>query len=391
MTNVTQPSTPTEHLPALQEVMREEAGGEVEPLAYTPAEDWNPVEEVRRSAEPIADPQVVSTPDGRVHLVWGENGWIWHAWRSEDGWATPQRLFMGHQPSLDVDAQGGVHLVFAHAFGGRHQIYYTRYVEPLWRLPYEISRTPGLSHRPHVKAGPEERIYVVWEDDTPGFPAIYHAYNPEGYWINAPIPGVRGWRPRLVTAEEVGVHVVWEASMPTRKGDDIYHAQMNATGWSLAENISDTPAGDSALPHAALTASAEIHVVWEERVANRTFIAYAYGRYASWRKPLALVFWGRPQQPCIAISSRGQVHVAWVDDKTVAYRRREAGDEAPWNAPIALDQANGPVAYPYLWVNEQGDVYSTWVRRDGAEYVLCFRFWEIPKERRAHLPFVTVP
>ena len=296
---------------------------------------------------------------------------------------------MGHQPSLEADEQGRVHLVFAHAFGGRHQIYYTRYMEPLWRLPYEISRTPGLSHRPHVRAAADDRVYVVWEDDSPGFPAIYHAYNPEGYWINAPIPGIRGWRPRLVTRGEEGIHVVWEAAMPTRRGDDIYHAQMAASGWTLAENISDTPAGDSALPHAAATAEGEIHVVWEERIANRTFIAYTYGQYASWRRPLVLVYWGRPQQPCLVISRQGYIHLAWVDEDVLAYRRRDGGDNPVWHAPQALDQAGGGVGSPHLWVNEDGNVYATWVRREGTEYVLCFRTWEMPREQRTHLPYVT--
>ncbi len=380
----------TQPLPPLAKALAE--GGDTE-VTYASPDGWSPTEVVRRSGERLSYPQGVSAPDGRHHILWVEDGWIWHTWRVADGWAEPQRLFMGHQISLDVDAEGTLHLAFAHEFGGRHQIYYTRYVEPMWALPYEISRTPGVSHRPHLRVGASGLVYVVWEDDTPGFPAVYHAYNPDGHWINAPVPGVRGWRPVLAAGAE-SLHLVWENTLPTGEGDDVYHAQMGGSGWSLAENISDSPTADSALPRVALAPNEDVHVVWQERVGNRSAIGYAYGRYASWRKPLALTVGGHPQEPGIAIARQGHIHVVWVDGPVLAYRGRSAAEETAWDAPQAVDrveEGEGGPAFPSLWVDDGGNTHLLWVRREGDEHVLCYRYRETPMQSTQYMPFVSVP
>lgn len=361
---------------------------EPSPEIYAEPAGWDPEEVVHTTAGPLSTPQVAVPPDGTVHLLWVEEGWLWHSVRVRDAWGEPHRLFAGVQPSVTVDEQGNLHMVFAHDFGGRYQIYYTRHREPLWTLPYEISRTPGLSHNPHIAAAPNGLLYVVWEDDTPGFSSIYHAYNPEGHWINAPVPGARGWRPWVTCDGKGNVHLVWESTIPNRQGDDIYHSQLTPSGWSLPENISDSPNGDSALPKAAGAPDDTVHVVWQERFGPRSVIGYAFGRYASWLKPLAITGSGYHQDPQVAVSSRGDVHVMWVDQTILAYRTRGPVPDAPWHTAQQVAMAPQGVSHHALVCDARGDLHAVWVRREDDAHVLCYRHRPAAAPHKQFIPTV---
>ena len=357
-------------------------------IDYAEATEWDVEEEVHESSRVLSIPQIAVTPEGIVHLIWVEDGWLWHSARVRDAWGEPRRLFAGSQPSLISDADGNVHMVFVHEFGGRYQVYYSRYQEPLWTLPYEISRTPGISHNPHIVVGQRGVLYVVWEDDTPGFPSIYHAYNPEGHWINAPVPGARGWRPALAVDGEGTLHLVWQSALPNRQGDDVYHAQMQPSGWSLPENISDSPRSDSSLPRVAGGKEGIVHLVWQERYANRSAIGYAFGRYASWLKPLALTKAGTHQSPQIAVAPSGYVHVAWIDRDILAYRSRGPSPDSPWHTPQNIGFIRGNNVSLAMTCDAGGHVHVVWTRQGGDGHVLCYRRRETTMQHKSFVPEV---
>lgn len=353
---------------------------------YVEAEGWDAEESVHETSQGIGRLQVAATPEGDVHLIWVEDGWLWHSLRVRDAWTEPHRLFAGIQPSVTVDEQGAIHMVFAHDFGGRHQVYYTRYREPLWTLPYEISRTPGISHNPHIVAAAGGLLYVVWEDDTPGYPSIYHAYNPEGHWINAPVPGARGWRPALACDGKGGIHLVWESAIPNQQGDDVYHSQLTPSGWSLPENISDSPSTDSSLPTTAGGPDDVVHVVWQERLGGHTVVGYAFGRYASWLKPVALTTGGHPQRPHITLSPKGYVHVLWVDGNVLGYRGRGPAADSPWHNAQKVAQAPDGISHLSVYCDREGHVHAAWVSEAHGRRTLCYRRREAAMKHKQFIP-----
>ena len=384
----TAPESTFDSPPLAEIITRPESEGEPAPEVYPESAGWDATEIVRETSESISHPQVVATPAGEVHLIWSEAGWLWHMMRVSDAWTEPRRLFAGIQPSLAVDDNGDLHMVFVHDFEGRYQVYYARYREPLWTLPYEISRTPGVSHNPHVIVGPNNQVYAVWEDDTPGFPSIYHAYNPEGHWINAPVPGARGWRPSLACDGEKTIHLVWESAIPNQQGDDIYHSQLTASGWTLPENISDSPKTDSSLPQVAPAADGTIHVVWEERYAQRVAVGYTFGRYAAWHRPIGLTRPGRRHSPRIAVSQRGNVHVLWVSGNVLAYRERTTGEDARWQMPERIARAADGISHPRIVLDASDDVHVVWVAHQEGTRALCCRRRQTSHNHVSYLPTV---
>ncbi len=388
---MTETHAPERDLPSLDKTLEEGHGlTPPAPPEYREATGWADAEEVRTTTSPIGSPLVVVDTEERVHILWAEDGWLWHMYRTQDGWTEPKRLFMGVQPSVDVDAHGFIHMAFIHDFGGRYQVYYTTFRDPLWAIPYDISRTPGLSQHPALLAAPNGLIYVVWEDDTPGFSSIYHAYNPEGHWINAPVPGARGWRPTLTHDHNGQIHLIWEGAMPTRQGDDIYHSQLSKDGWTLPENISDSPNRDSAAPTAAPAQNGMVHVVWQERLGQRSVIGYAFGQYASWRKPLALSAPGTHQMPSIVTSPHGYVHALWTEETAILHRSRGPVADAVWHTPEKVTHQEHPIVSLRAHCDSEGRVHLVWVTRGEKTWTLHYRWREPAMKHKHFIPTVGV-
>ncbi len=372
----------------LEEIVQTEPADPVD--VYVDADEWAPEEQVLSTPHPLRNVHALVHPDGSLHLVWTSNNWLWFTRQVKGGWDEPQRVFVGTQPSAVIDAKGTLHVVFAHSFAGRYQIYYTRFVDPYWAFPYEISRTPGISHNPHLAVSRDGLLYAVWEDDTPGFPSIYHAYNPQGYWINAPVPGARGWRPVIAFDGEDRLHMVWESPIPTGSGDDIFHSQMSPGGWTLPENISDSPKTDSSIPRIAGDKNGRIHVVWQEQWANRSEVGYASGRYASWSRPIALTRTGRNYAPDIVVDIHGAIHVLWQDLNVLAYRYYPPGEEGGWYFPEALDRHISGAEETAITTDSRGRIHVFWTRKAEEGWAFYHRWRENPLKHTQHIPLVPV-
>lgn len=362
-------------------------GAEILPQEYPEAGGWTPTETVRAGSEEIGQPQV-AVRGAEVHVVWVQGGWIWHAVREEGTWSEPERVAVGTWPALAVDKEGRLHMVFLHDFAGNFEVYYLRWAGGYWTLPYNISRTPGISHNPTLAISPSGLIYAAWEDDTPGYPSIYHAYNPKGTWINAPVPGTRGWRPELAFDDQGTLHLVWEDAVPGGGGDDIYHSQLTPEGWSLPENISDTPDGDSSLPRVSGAPGGVVHVVWQEQVEGSMTVGYAYGRFGSWLRPIALAVGKAHREPAVSISPKGYVHVVWVAGDVLAYRSRGPTDDAEWHTPEAVVRDSGLMGQPALTSDAEGQVHLVWRQAADGAWKLHYRQREPGLKHKAFMPRV---
>ncbi len=359
------------------------------PPPYAEGIGWQEVEVIREGNNLIRWPNIVVGPDGRVHIIWTEDGWLWYTHRQADGWALPKRLFMGIQPHVMMDEEGVLHMAFVHEFGRRWQVYYTRYSEPMWSLPYEISRTPGISQNPSLWVAPEGHIHVVWEDDSTGYAGIYHAHNPEGIWINAPVPGVRGRRPALAGDAEGTVHLVWESPLAQERWDDIYHAQWTEAGWSLPENISDSPGRASAQAAVATDKEGTVHIVWREVHERTGVIAYSYGRYASWRKPVALSVAEAAENPRVVVGPDESVHVIWRDSQSggwVVHRYRRGSEDAVWHTAQVAYLAPRLISQVSAASGPDGSLHVVWVEENKHNQVLAYRMREPVKQRKQYIP-----
>ena len=287
-------------------------------------------------------PQVVVDPRGVLHVVWENQGRLYHMWRNANGeWSPPEAIFWGVTPSVALDTFGRLHLVFAQQVRDNFEIYYAMFDGQRWTLPRNISHTSGQSYSPYITIAPDGTLYVVWNDTTPGRNVIYSAQWQAPVWTNAPVLQAWGKAPSLYVGPSLEAHLLWQGNS-LLQALDIFHLLRRANGWDLPQNLSDTPGTDSLNVQGVLDYSGTLHVIWQEESPRGYRVFYTMGKDLGWLWPEALSDAGVVDSG-ISTSERGTfVHVWWGDGVTW-WTRWRAVASLHWSAPIQFLYAGSRV------------------------------------------------
>jgi len=313
---------------------------------------------------------------GRLHVVWEENEIIYHAFWQKGRLSEPIPVAMGKAPVLSIGAGGCLHLTFTHQFVGQQDVYHAFWCGHYWTLPRNVSNTAGVSTMPAIAVDNERKPHVVWSDTIsgPDFPRIYHATLANGDWINAPVPNSRGTHPAVAVDALNRLHVVWQDKIPNSGDNDIFHIQRQGGAWSLAENISDTPNGDSITPQVAC-AENEGHtfIVWEELAHDHHVVSFSHGQFARWSWS-EVISDNRTSAhlPRVSATVRGCLHTAWVVSDKLCYRARGIGPNAHWGQQKEIAKVNDIVGLS-LSADADGQVHLSWADRENGVVNVYYR------------------
>ncbi len=353
-------------------------GATQEAESSPPLSDDSPWE----TAIPLSDggvdatsPAVAICPDsGNVHVAWVQGRDIYHKILSGGTWSPAVRVAAGESPDL-ICSNETLHMVFAYRFGTNYEIYTCSWAEGSWTLPHNISHTAGASGGPRISAAGDGTLHVVWFDNTPGYYIIYHAYKSGGYWNNAPLPQGQGTAPDVAVDASGAVHVVWQNKGVGTSYYEVYHSQWSGHGWSLPENISDTP-GAHSLGARLAGGNNDIHILWEERLPQGSQIYHSGGHQGYWSVPQPVYQSSRQaHQPVLAVDDMGYAYVIWQEgQRFLGSQRGPTGGE--WWPPHIVAQSSRGLDHPDMAVGPDGSVYAVWTEltADG--------FWEVMYSRR---------
>ncbi len=301
---------------------------------------------------------------GTVHVAWEESSRIYHRVLEDGQWSAVRRAAWGEQPALALDANGVAHLVFVNEFGGNFEVYHSRWVGS-WTLPRNVSNTTGISSSPAVSVAPNGTVHVVWADNTPGYSVIYHAYWNGAYWINEPIPNAFGGAPTLA-ADDGWLHVAWQDRDVVEGPYEVYYCRLNDVGWSLPEDLSDSPDEASIIPSLAVGPGGWAHVAWQERSGGYYRIRYTQG---------AVGYWSMPEQisesaldaylPCLATRDNNQLYVGWDNGLSAQYCSRHIS-ESLWSPRREVRRDPMGVTDLNLAVDSLGRLHAVWAELTAA-------------------------
>lgn len=288
----------------------------------------------------VAAPVIGVSRSGVVHALYAQGPDIYHRMCAADAWSDPLRVASGESPALVVVGET-VHAVYAKAFGGNYEVYYTRWQDGRWALPRNLSFTTGPSTLPQIASAPEGTLHVVWADTTPGYSIIYHGQQRDTYWVNRPIPSGRGSAPSLAVDDRGTAHVAWQ----DREGNDgafeIYYVRGDGRSWTLPQNLSASPYHHSLAPQIAIAPGGVVHVVWQEDRQGHSQIYATHSVADHWTVPVALT---PPEadarQPRVAFTSQGILHLVWMEGNRVCHRYF-APDGSPKPIEVVADGAQG--------------------------------------------------
>jgi phage terminase large subunit-like protein len=183
-------------------------------------------------------------------------------------------------PSLAIDADDTIHVVWHELAPGAYEIYYKRSVDggTTWSAAQRLTWMSGASYYPAMAIDSGNTIHVVWQDSAPGDVEIY--YKGSTYGGTAWSAAQRlTWMPRasyyptIANGSGNTVHVVWFDDAPGRW--EIYYkgSTDGGTTWSVAQRLTWT-SGTSYYPTIAIDSGNTIHVVWEDYTPGYSEIYY---------------------------------------------------------------------------------------------------------------------
>lgn len=331
--------------------------------------------------------KVTLAPDGTIYVTFtapADNTTAVFVKRSTDGgatWSTLPRLSSAEafRSCVAVDSLSRLHVAWTEFVGLDRQVFYARWEGgPNWTAAERLSDTPGYSGFPSLAVDSQERVHLVWYGFDGTTYQVYYRYLDASGW-HATVQATRGVQDANNPAIAVGpgdqVHVAFFTYL---RGElDVWYMRGGPAGWSLLQRVN--PAGvPSGNPSVAVS------------VNGTPVIAYSSGSNASlevrlaepdtkgnWslNVPVSLLGEGG-NNPSIVAGPGGEVAVFYETSAgEIRYRLREGSE---WKPPNTVATAGAARFASAAWANfpapaYPADVSVVWTEDVGSQYRLGFR------------------
>lgn len=127
------------------------------------------------------NPDIATDSAGNIHVVWesGGVGDIYYTWWNGSSWSTPSNVsdttFAAAVPSLAVDPNDNLHLVWANTISGQWDIFHKKWGGSSWSPSTNVSRNSTTSTYPAIAVDTNGGIHVVWQDLSPLVRDIFYS------------------------------------------------------------------------------------------------------------------------------------------------------------------------------------------------------------------------
>jgi len=194
-----------------------------------------------------------------------------------------------------------------------------------------------------------------------------------------------------LAVDETGtVHVAWQDRDGGASTFEVYYARGDGRNWSLPQNLSASPEGNSLAPQVAVAWRGEVYVAWQEDDQGRSQIYATHSTPAGWTVPAGLTPAGQSaRQHRLAFTSQGVMHLAWLQGNQVCHRYIAPGGILKPLETLA-EEPQG-VSDPALALTPgTWDVHVLWLSTPSAGRVLRYA-QRLPALRfRYFIPYVVV-
>ncbi len=242
------------------------------------------------------------------------------------------------QPSLAIDSNSSIHLVWADSTSGNFEILYSTNSDKVdWSVPANISITNGKSLGPKIAIDPYDNLQVVWEERDEHSTEIFYSNKINGsQWSTPTKISNSGRAPDLGTDENGNIHVTW--ILPNS-----YRMRTAAGSWGPIESIPQYYCFNVAL---AVSQDGEVHIVGDQTIGpwnNVFYIVKPLGGVWSERVNLSdnsMYSWAAD----IAVDEVGKIYVSWSEIETGRLYFRCKNDNGIWSKRDSV-----PVTEGYPW------------------------------------------
>jgi len=280
---------------------------------------------------------IVEDDSGNLHVAYYDNG-IYYSFSDDAGtnWSTPFLIDeTGRNPSLAVDNDNILHLVYKYGGTSAYDIVHRTYNEEIW-----------------------SEFDVVYHDEV-----------------------TEVSRPVIAVDSENNLHCVWQRSGYTAvPNSEIWYSKFTSgTGWETPVNISNSY-GASEYPTITIDNDNNIYVFWKdsgEDIGNDKMVLY--------RKYTVGIGWDAAytnisnttgngsyatMDPCAVTDTDGNIHLVWKDSETgnreIFYKKCTNG---VWDIGYTnISNTAEASAHPSISTDSQGNLRVFWAEKIGGIY-----------------------
>ncbi len=142
--------------------------------------NWNSPVNISNLSGTSRVPSIAVDSVGNINVAWSDdspgNHEIYFKRSTNNGvfWSSVKKISNSRgdafDPTIALDSAGNLNVVWFDDTPGNEDIYFSRSIDngATWSTPVNISNNSGLSSWPRIAVYSAGRIYVVWEDNTPG-------------------------------------------------------------------------------------------------------------------------------------------------------------------------------------------------------------------------------
>lgn len=230
-------------------------------------------------------PSAALDSQDRLHLVWyglDEGVYqIWYRRKDQDGWSTPIKLSTGFpdsvNPTIATDAQDNVHVAWYQFDSGRgvYQIFYRRYNARTneWEQRRSLGRTETNVLSPSIAVDAQGRVHLVWEqqDEKNRFQIAYSSLTEHNIspiiWLTG--GDVHATDPSIALDLQRRIYVFY-----ARGDGQIYLRRFDGAAWKPEERVTiqghnEYPSARWSFYHNPLTGiNAKIDYIWTEELGD---------------------------------------------------------------------------------------------------------------------------
>lgn len=303
-------------------------------------------------------------------------------------WGAPLVLDRGRvgRPQIAVDDHGNAMAAWHHRGEADEGVYICRFHadQRAWDVvPRRLDSARTQAHAPEIAMNVRGEMAVVWQEQEGPQARVCarHMLGSAETWVPYPLtlqalPGeVHG----LHTAMDLAgnIHAVWCLGQPGEYRVYTCGYQVEEGGWDPQPTPLGDPSPEPLFPQLAVDRGGQGLAVWSEEGAedSHRIVACHYdpgGR--CWSDRPTLVAEGRATYLRMALDSRGNAIVLWVDDGKAGIQTLHAshlnGQTIEWAAAFRLTTGRA-ILWPQVGLDGQGRAHAVW-RQEAAGVMKLF-------------------
>lgn len=310
-------------------------------------------------------PALTVTASGVIHVVWEQDGGLWHSYFQGSKWSVPKQVVsQGESPVLASAPSGDtVYLAWSQNFNSNFEIFTSRWQSNLWSLPQNVSSNTGGSITPELVVASDGLIHLFWSDTSSGGSAIYHATSVDGLvWPTAmAIPQALGGSPTARFGSDGRLYLAWQYRPNFTVPLSIWFSVYDGS-WQTP--IALTSGGLQALAPKMAQGSQRLALTWQEG----TKVRLAYWQNDGW-KPVASK---AGQQPALAVTAQDQVQWGWKEGSHLI------GQFGATNWSLPQTWAEGSVDSTDLaFFARENTIHTVWAAHDAQSWRIYYDSWPL--------------